>query len=43
MAGIIEAIGIPMPAGTMGIGIDGIDIGICMAGFIVTSRLDNER
>lgn len=38
----MEAIGIPMPVGIMGIGIDGMDMGICMAGFMVTSWLDNE-
>ena len=37
----MEAIGIPMPAGITGIGID-CGIGICMAGFMVTSWLDNE-
>jgi hypothetical protein len=38
MAGIMEAIGIPMPIGPIGIGImlgiEGMDIGICMAGFM---------
>ena len=38
------AIGMPMPAGIMfGIVIEGIEVGICMAGFMVTSWLDNER
>jgi hypothetical protein len=36
------AIGIPMaPAGII-VGMEGMDIGICMAGFMVTSWLDNE-
>jgi hypothetical protein len=39
--GIIEAIG--MPAGIIdGIVMEGMDIGICAAGFMVTSWLDNE-
>jgi hypothetical protein len=40
--GIMVAIGVPMPDGIiddMGIG---MDIGICAAGFMVTSWLDNE-
>lgn len=37
--GIIEAIGIPMPpiGIIVGICVEGIDIGICAAGFMVTS------
>jgi hypothetical protein len=45
MAGIIVAMGMPMPIPPGIIGIDDmvdIDIGICMAGFMVTSWLDNE-
>jgi hypothetical protein len=45
MAGIIVAMGIPMPmpAGIIeGIVIDGMEVGICIAGFMVTSWLDNE-
>lgn len=42
--GIMVAIGIPMPDGIIeGIVIGGMDMGICMAGFMVTSWLDNER
>jgi hypothetical protein len=41
--GIIEAIGMPMPAGIIeGIDIEGMDIEVCAAGFMVTSWLDNE-
>jgi hypothetical protein len=40
----MEAIGMPMPMEPAGIivGIEGMDIGICIAGFMVTSWLDNE-